>query len=178
MLTDLIRIITERDPDVIEGHNIFNFDLPYILKRCEMHGISFAVGRDGSVPRSFDTRMSFAERTTEYSITDIAGRHVIDTRVLVQTYDMSKRTWKVTALKYAATYFGLSSPDRTYLPGDTLSWHWDHDVQPLMDYALDDVRETRGLSNRLSGASFILPRWFRSTMELYAGPVPLQKIES
>jgi DNA polymerase I len=156
MLTELVRIIAERDPDVIEGHNIFNFDLPYILKRCELHGVSFSVGRDGSVPRSFDTRMSFAERTTEYSITEIAGRHVIDTRILVQSYDMSKRDMESHGLKYAATYFGLSSPDRTYIPGDRISWHWDHDVQPLMDYALDDVRETRGLSDHLSGTSFYL----------------------
>ena len=156
MLAELVRIITEKDPDVIEGHNIFNFDIPYILKRCEQHNIAFAIGRDGSVPRSFDTRMSFAERSFEYSVTDIAGRHVIDTRILVQSYDVSKRDMESHGLKYAAKYFGLSSPDRTYIPGEKISWHWDHDVQSLLDYALDDVRETRGLSDHLSGTSFYL----------------------
>jgi DNA polymerase I len=178
MLTELVGIITERDPDVIEGHNIFNFDLPYILKRCELHAISFTVGRDGSVPRSFDTRMSFAERTTEYSITDIAGRHVIDTRILVQSYDMIKRDMESHGLKYAARYFGLSSPDRTYIPGERISWHWDHDVQPLMDYAVDDVRETRGLSDHLSGTSFHLAQMIPFTYGTVCRSGSAAKIES
>ncbi|MBM2840592.1 MAG: polymerase region [Bacteroidetes bacterium] len=156
MLAELVRTIMEKDPDVIEGHNIFNFDLPYILKRCEQQGIAFGIGRDGSVPRSFDTRMSFAERSAEYSIADIAGRHVIDTRILVQSYDMSKRDMESYGLKYAAKYFGLNSPTRVYIPGENISWHWDHDVQPLLDYALDDVRETRGLSEHLSGSTFYM----------------------
>ena len=156
MLNELVRIIQERDPDVIEGHNIFNFDLPYILKRCALHNVSFSVGRDGSVPRSFDSRMTFAERSSEYSITEIAGRHVIDTRILVQSYDVSKRDMESYGLKYAAKYFGLSSSDRTYIAGEKISWHWDHEPQPLIDYAIDDVRETRGLSEHLSGSSFYL----------------------
>ncbi|HCV42795.1 MAG TPA: DNA polymerase [Bacteroidetes bacterium] len=156
MLAELVRIITTKDPDAIEGHNIFNFDLPYILKRCELLGVTLTIGRDGSVPRSYDTRMSFAERTSEYSIADIAGRHVIDTRILVQSYDMTKRDMESHGLKYAAKHFGLSSPDRTYIPGEKISWHWDHDVQPLIDYAFDDVRETRKLSDHLAGTSFYL----------------------
>ncbi len=158
MLEELVRIVIDKDPDVIEGHNIFNFDLPYILKRCELHGVAFAIGRDGSVPRSFETRMAFAERSSEYSITEIAGRHVIDTLILVQSYDMSKRDMESYGLKYAARYFGLTTPDRTYIRGDKISWHWDHDVQPLLEYALDDVRETRGLSEHLSGSSFHLTK--------------------
>lgn len=156
MLMELVRIITGRNPDVIEGHNIFNFDIPYIMKRCEFHGVPFAIGRDGSVPRSFESRMAFAERTGEYSIVDIAGRHVVDTRILVQSHDVSKRNMESYGLKYAAKYFNLSSPNRTYIPGDRISWHWDHDVDPLLNYALDDVRETRKLSELLSGATFYL----------------------
>src|SRR3990167_7171228 len=36
MLSKLLEIISDYDPDVICGYNIFNFDLPYILKRLEM----------------------------------------------------------------------------------------------------------------------------------------------
>ncbi|MEK9139155.1 MAG: DNA polymerase domain-containing protein [Bacteroidota bacterium] len=156
MLTELVRIINEKDPDVIEGHNIFNFDIPYILKRCEQLDVAFGIGRDGSTPKSFDIRMAFAERSSEYSIAEIAGRHVIDTRMLVQNHDVSKRDMDSYGLKYAARYFGLSSPNRMYIDGDKISWHWDHDVQPLLDYALDDVRETYKLSEHLSGSSFYL----------------------
>ena len=156
MLTELIRIINEKDPDAIEGHNIYNFDLPYILKRCELHGVTLSIGRDGSIPRSYEGRITFADRAGEFSIIEVPGRHLIDTRVLVQSYDMIKRDMESYGLKYAAKYFGLASPERTYIPGEKISWHWDHDVQPLIEYALDDVRETRALSHHLSGTTFYL----------------------
>ena len=156
MLEELLHTIKEKDPDVIEGHNIYNFDLPYILRRSELHDLSLTIGRDGSAPRSFDTRTSFAERSFEYTLVDIAGRHVVDTLILVQSYDTVKRNMESHGLKYAAQYFGFAEPNRTYIKGDKISWHWDHDVKPLMDYALDDVDETRHLSEHLSISSFYL----------------------
>jgi len=156
MLLELRRIILEKNPDVIEGHNIYNFDIPYILKRCELHSVALTVGRDGSAPRTYDTRTSFAERSFEYTLTEIAGRHVVDTYLLVQNYDTGKRDMESYGLKYAARYFGIAAPERTYIAGDKISWHWDHDAEPLMRYALDDVTETRRLSEQLSGSSFYL----------------------
>lgn len=156
MLDELVRIIQERDPDVIEGHNIYNFDLPYIIKRCELHKVPFKISRDGSLPRSFDTRASYADRSYEYTATEIAGRHIIDTMLLVQSYDMMKRNMESYGLKYAARYFGLASEGRTYIPGDKISWYWDHEPKTLMKYALDDVHETRLLSEQLSGTTFYL----------------------
>jgi len=32
-------IVQERDPDVIEGHNIFKFDLPYLKTRAKLHRV-------------------------------------------------------------------------------------------------------------------------------------------
>jgi DNA polymerase, archaea type len=156
MLADLVRIVATRDPDVIEGHNIFNFDLPYILSRCALHGITPAFGRDGSVPRTFDARTAFGEHAYDYAVTEIAGRHVIDTMMLVQSYDAVKRTMESHGLKYSARFFGLASPDRPMVPGDKISWHWDNDPKPLIDYALEDVRETDALSRHLSGSAFYL----------------------
>lgn len=156
MLMQLVRIVTDRNPDVLEGHNIYNFDLPYILARCALHSVAPLFGRDGSPPRSFDSRTSFAEHPFEYTVTEIAGRHVIDTLLLVQNYDAVKRSMESYGLKYAAQHFGLAAPGRTYIPGDKISWHWDNDPKPLMDYALDDVAETAALSAHLSGSSFYL----------------------
>lgn len=156
LLQQCVKAVRERDPDIIEGHNIFNFDLPYILKRCEMHGVEFAVGRDGSPPSVFRTRTSFTENAVEYLSYESAGRHIVDTWLLVQSFDMNKRNMESHGLKYAASYFGVAAPDRTYIDGDRISWHWDNDVETLKRYALDDVRETRGLSSKLSGSNFHL----------------------
>ncbi len=156
MLKELVRIIREKDPDVIEGHNILGFDLPYILKRCSMNNVQLGLGRDGSIPRSFEGRMSFAERSFDYTGSEIAGRHVVDTLMLVQSYDMIKRNMESYGLKYAAKYFGLATEQRTYIAGNRITWHWDNDPEPLIAYAMDDVRETRGLSELLSGSAFYL----------------------
>ena len=156
MLEELVRVVRERDPDVIEGHNIFTFDLPYILARCAMHGVTPSFGRDGSTPRTFDTRTSFADHPFEYTVTDIAGRQIIDTLLLVQNYDAVKRNMESYGLKYAAQYFGLAAPGRTYVQGEKISWQWDNDPKLLIDYALDDVAETGALSAHLSGSSFYL----------------------
>jgi DNA polymerase I len=156
MLVELIRLIRERDPDVIEGHHIYGFDIPYILKRCELHELSFSIGRDGSPPRSFGARTSFAEKSFEYTVAEIPGRHIIDTLLLVQSYDMGKRDMESYGLKYAARYFGVASPDRSYIKGSDISWYWDHDVDTLKKYALEDVTETRKLSDMLSRTTFYL----------------------
>ncbi|MFN0157693.1 MAG: DNA polymerase domain-containing protein [Bacteroidota bacterium] len=177
MLVELVRIIRERDPDVIEGHNIFNFDLPYILKRCEINSVPFAIGRNGAVPQSFNSRTSYAERTFEYTVTEIPGRHIVDTFMLVQSYDMVKRNMESHGLKYAAQYFGIASENRTYIEGSKIAWHWDHDPKPLMDYAMDDVRETRGLSDRLSGSAFYLVQMLPFSYGLVARMGAAAKIE-
>jgi len=156
MLRELVELIQLRDPDVIEGHNIFNFDLPYLMRRCEMHGIKFEVGRGRTIPRVSPGRISFAEREIEYSNIEVPGRHVIDTWLLVQSYDMSKRDLESYGLKYVAKYFGLASENRIYIPGSQISKVWDENPEKLVAYALDDVRETRLIAEHLSQTNFYL----------------------
>jgi len=156
MLLELTRVINQRDPDIIEGHNILSFDLPYIFKRCELHNVPLSIGRDGTPPKALDVRTAPLPRLFPYSGPEIAGRHIADTLLLVQSYDMVKRSMESYGLKYAAKYFGIASPNRTYIKGDKISWQWDHDVEPLLKYALDDVMETRKLGDLLSGSTFYL----------------------
>jgi len=178
ILEELIAVIRERDPDVIEGHNIYNFDLPYLLARCEFLGLDFAVGRDGSTPRSFDSRMSFAERSIEYSAHDIPGRHIIDTWLLLQSYDVSKRVLESYGLKYAAKHFGFAKEDRVYIAPERISWYWDHDPEILERYALDDVEETRLLSEHLSPSAFYMTQMVPSGYGTIARLGSAAKIES
>ena len=58
-LEELVQVIRDVDPDVIEGHNIFAFDFMYLRARFKRHRIPFAIGRDGSVPRTFPSSMRF-----------------------------------------------------------------------------------------------------------------------
>lgn len=155
MLEELIRIINERDPDVIEGHNIFS-GLFYVLKRCELHKIDFAIGRDGSVPHHYTVRTSFAERDVEYVNFEVNARHVIDTWLLLQSYDVSKRSLPAYDLQAAAQHFGLVSQERTYTRGERIAWYWDNDPEILIRQARDDTAQIRQLSEYLSMSTFYL----------------------
>ena len=178
LLLELIKIIQLKDPDVIEGHNIFSFDLPYIQRRCELHGIEFRIGRDGSVPRTYQASIRFAERSIDYPFYDIAGRHVIDTFFLVQNYDVAKRSMPGYGLKTAAKFFGFASPDRTYVQYNEIADLWDNNPDRLIAYALDDVRETRKIAALLSGSNFYMTRMMPYTYAQTSRMGPAAKIEA
>ena len=178
LLEELVAIIREKDPDVIEGHNIFGFDLPYLQRRCELNGVPFRIGRDGLVPRSYPATMRFAERSIDYQYFEIPGRHVIDTYFLVQNYDTSKRSLPSYGLKAAAVFFGFASPNRTYVDYKDLADTWDNNPEVLLAYALDDVRETRELAALLSGSNFNLSRMLPYTYAHASRLGPAAKIEA
>jgi len=124
MLQELVKLVTEKDPDVIEGHNILSFDFPYLLQRAAMHKVTLAIGRNGTVPKIIESRQTPGEYPYDYTLVDIPGRGVTDTLMLVQNYDSTRRTMESHGLKYAAQFFGFASPDRTYIQGDRIAWHW------------------------------------------------------
>jgi len=178
MLLDLIKVIHDKDPDVIEGHNIFGFDLPYILARCEMNGIDFAVGRDGSSPHPFDTRLAYAERSKDYSSYEIAGRHIIDTFLLLQSYDSSKHQLSNYTLKYASQYFDFSQKDRVYIPEEKINWYWDNEPETLEHAYLNNASDIQKLSLRLSPALFYQTQMLPFNYGTVARLGPTAKIDS
>lgn len=178
MLSQLVEVIQARDPDVIEGHNVYAFDFAYLLARCERHGVPLALGRDASVPRSFPSSIRFAERTVEFPALDIAGRHVIDTYFQVMAFDVFKRDLPGYGLKAVAEYFGLAAPHRTYIAGQDIARVWQTEPQRLLDYAMDDVIETGRLARHLSGSTFYLTQMLPMSYGKAARTGPAAKIEA
>ena len=105
-LKRLCSLIIERDPDVIEGHNIFKFDLPYLSARASKLGISLFMGRDGSL-LSVDSRPAKLPvgggHYVEFPNYRIRGRHIVDTYLLAQSYDQAARSLENFKLKDVAT---------------------------------------------------------------------------
>jgi DNA polymerase elongation subunit (family B) len=155
MLHELVKEIQRRDPDVIEGHKLFRFDLEYLEARAKRCKIALNLGRDGSRLKGHAARMQMAERTITYRKYEIFGRHIIDTWILAQHYDVATRELEGFGLKDIACHFGFATAERTYLAGDKLSWYFDHDPDTLFRCALDDVRETRAISEILSLSYFV-----------------------
>src|SRR5213078_3033119 len=56
-LKQLTVIIKKRDPDVIEGHDLFRFDLPYLVARARKAKVKLDWGRSGGFLRSRPSRL-------------------------------------------------------------------------------------------------------------------------
>src|SRR5215207_4958981 len=168
---ELLERVTERlrefDPDVIEGHNLFNFDLPFMAARAERFGISLRWGRDGSPVRigAGTARFKAGALTMPYTPAYIHGRHVIDTYQQIQRYDIGGHLSSY-GLKQAVEELGLTRSNREFVPGPHIAEVWRHDRDRLLRYALDDVRDVEVLSSLATPTEFyqtqLLPRTFQA----------------
>ncbi len=157
VIEKFVALVRERDPDVIEGHNIFRFDLPYLESRARKLKTKLDLGRDGSALRSHPSRLQIAERLIQYRKFEIHGRHVVDTLFLVQFHDVGVREMESFGLKAAARHFGVAEDDRVELGAREITMAHAKERKTFVQYALQDVRETRALSAALS------PAWFTQT---------------
>ncbi len=160
MITALCALVRERDPDVIENHNLHGFDLPFLVGRAEMLGVPLVLGRQGPPGVRLPTverygERSYRRRQTRYSV---PGRELIDTLDAVWRYDFAARDLPSHRLKDVARHFGVAKPDRVYLPGAEIYATFRTDPERVRRYALDDVDEVDQLSPRLLQASFALAR--------------------
>src|ERR1700682_6047457 len=73
-LKRLTALIKERDPDVIEGHNLFRFDLPYLVARAKKAKTKLDWGRNDGFLRSRPSRLQIAEKTHDYPTVALDGR--------------------------------------------------------------------------------------------------------
>src|SRR5690349_14393707 len=117
----LTAIIKERDPDVIEGHNLFRFDLPYLVARARKAKTKLDWGRSGGFLRSRPSRLQIAEKTIDYPKFAVEGRHFVDTFLLSQFYDVGMRTLSGFERVDVARHFGFcDSEELSALTGKEL----------------------------------------------------------
>jgi DNA polymerase elongation subunit (family B) len=158
MIHLLCAIIRERDPDTIENHNLMGFDLPFLEHRARVLKVPLFLGREGIPNRleSYEETGYAGYRSFRRQRFSVAGRELIDTLDAVRRYDFVVRTLPSYRLKEVARHFGLASPERVYIEGARVYETYVQDPDAVRRYALDDVREVDGLSQRLMGAAFAL----------------------
>ncbi len=178
MILALCQLVRQRDPDIIENHNLFSFDLQFLEYRAEALGIPLRLGRSGGperMERRFETLAigPEARRRVRYSV---AGRELIDTLDAVRRYDFVVRDLPSYGLKDVARYFHIATEDRVYIEGAKIFETYGRDPDMVRHYALDDVQEVDGLSRRLLGASFALARMAPRRYERLASAGPAMGI--
>jgi len=170
LLTELLKVVHRHDPDVLEFHNGFGFDLPYMFDRADMHELHLPLGRDKQEPTQFSSTKEFAERNQEFTNILLGGRSIMDSYFLAADFDVFARDLPSYGLKDLARYFGFESDDRTHVKGEKITQVWHENPMRLIDYALDDVRDTRTLVEKLGTSTFeltkILPATYQDVLTL------------
>lgn len=156
LLEQLNATLAAEDPDFIEGHNIFKFDLDYLRRRSKRLKVPCAWGRFGQPATFRNSRLKVAERWVDFPRCDLPGRTVVDTYLLVQLYDITTRELTSYGLKEVSVYFGITDEDsdRTYIEGARIQDAFTKDRTQFLAYLSDDLRETQGI------ADLLLPTYF------------------
>jgi DNA polymerase, archaea type len=156
----LTSLIKERDPDVIEGHDLFRSDLPYLVARAKKLKTKLDWGRSGGFLRSRPSRLQIAEKTIDYPKFTIDGRHFVDTFLLAQFYDVGMRSLAGFERTDVARHFGFCDEEISSLAGKELERAYIDNDDKFRQRALCGVRETRAVSELLSPSYFIQARIF------------------
>jgi len=169
LLLDFNAALAAADPDVIEGHNLFKFDLDYLRVRSKRHRVPLAWGRFGQKATFRSSRLKVAERWIDFPRCDLPGRAIADTYLLALLHDISARELNAYGLKEVAVHFGITEEadsGRTYIEGRRIGEAFHGDRERFLAYLGDDLRETEGLGN------LFLPTYFEQAR---AFPIPLQE---
>ncbi len=166
ILHRLCEIIAQRNPDILEGHNIFGFDLPYLINRAMALGMTLNWGREGQAVYTGSKRnLLFGGMMRPFIPIQVPGRSVIDTMFGMQRYDVGRSELTSLGLKQVAQQLGVSAPDRVYLDRAKMEKLWRDDPQQVCAYALQDVYETGELARIAMPADFYVSQMAPDTYQ-------------
>lgn len=167
---ELLRRVTETisrlDPDVIEGHNVIDFDLPYVAARAEALGIPLTWGRGGQRVwlQEKQGRLKVGARLLPSVRAHIHGRHILDTYQSVQRFDAEGKL-ESYALKPVMESLELVREDREFVDRTAIGDLWREDPDRLARYCLDDARDVRALAEMVTPTDFyqsqVVPRTYQ-----------------
>lgn len=169
MIKDWCDWVRTVNPDVITGHNIISYDLPFLTHVAGLFDYKLQLGRNGE-------EITYVSKTAEYRVDgntswtynklQIFGRHVIDTMFLSVKYDIG-RAFPSWGLKPIIEHLGLQSEGRTFYPAEKIrdNWYIPEDREKIVRYAVDDSDDGLKLYN------LMIPAFFYMQQSL---PIPFQ----
>lgn len=159
------------NPDVLIGHNIYCFDIPYLATIAQRFGATMVLGRDGmgmyreTRPRKFRLDQG---RHLEYRMPVLPGREVADTLLLAYKFDVGKK-WESYGLKYLVKTEGLEGEGRVFYDAATIRVNYKNpeEMVKIKDYAERDADDALNLFKKIGTTFFQMSRFL---------PMPLSEI--
>jgi DNA polymerase, archaea type len=171
MLNEFCSHVCYVDPDVIVGHNLFGYDLPFLQHVANLHKTRLYLGRDVS-PIKFDKRTSEFRKdgSQTYTYTDarIWGREIVDTFFLALKSDIGRK-YESYGLKAIIKHEGLEKPGRQHYDASKISANYKvaEEWRKIKEYAKDDADDALALFD------LMIPGFFYYTQMV---PMSLQRI--
>ncbi|MDP7674583.1 MAG: DNA polymerase domain-containing protein, partial [Dehalococcoidia bacterium] len=173
LVEEFVSLVQEKDPDVIEGYNLFEFDLDFLHQRAMRHRIRLNIGREINGTRGqleklrYQKSIKIGAETRSIPNFTVVGRELIDVLHAVQRWNATSRKLENHRLKDTAIHFGIAEPDREYIDHqeEQLAEVYKVDPDRVRSYALADVRETMGLSDLLGQSNYELAKMVPMTYQ-------------
>jgi DNA polymerase, archaea type len=155
LIDAFVQIVRERDPDVLEGHNVFNFDLWYLAERARRAGVPLALGRGGALMSLDESLRRSVPNGMVARYYRIPGRQVIDTFYGVMRWDVTRRLPNYK-LKHVVRHLGIGDAHRALVDAANMRALWadPQERAKLKQYCLDDARDTDRLSRLVTPNEF------------------------
>ena len=177
MINEWCKWVTEINPSILLGHNIFGFDLPYLINAAGQYGVKLNLGRDGStIQVSEKTSLFRKDGSQSYDYHDMAvyGRQVIDTFFLAIKYDIGRK-YESYGLKQIIKQEGLEKEDRQHYDATQIGKliHDPVEYEKIKAYAEDDADDALSLFYLMAPSFYYytqsIPRSFQQIINTASG---------
>jgi DNA polymerase I len=178
LLEQSLQCINKIDPDIIEGYDLFGAILPALMRGCNRHGLSCALGRDGSDMRTPGSHGTLGFGESEWFSYDVIGRHLVDTLTIADGEMDSKSGDHALNLFSIARHFDLPLVKEDAHPLHRIVDVWDLEPKKVIEYSLRCAHLVCELSNLLSPPLFYLTQMCPLTYKMITQLGATSRIES
>jgi DNA polymerase, archaea type len=150
ILTRTIEHLKANKPDCLIGHNLINFDVPFLATRCRINNISHPFTKAPKTSRI--TSSSVNGQPIEFTPVYWKGTDILDTYQQIAVWDKAAAKLSSYGLKNSVIALGLREDRRLELSVDRIRECWDNgDLATIQEYLEFDLEDTKLL------ADFLLP---------------------
>ena len=150
LLDKAIAYLNRHKPDCLIGHNLFNFDIPFLMERSRLRVIPHPFRRGGKTSRI--TASSVNGKPIEFTPIYWNGVNILDTYQQIAVWDKQAAKLDRYDLKSSVIALGLRDDRRLELSVNEIRSCWESgDTDTIESYLKFDLDDTKLL------ADFLLP---------------------
>lgn len=158
LLRNFVSYLKEFPPELLIGHNIFEFDLPFLAARCRHHKIKHPFTRDRNYRQI--SASSFRGKPIEFTPVRMRGTQIVDTFHQIAIWDKSASKLTSYSLKNSVLTLGLRSDRRLELSANQINECWQSgDLRTIGEYLTYDLEDTQLLGDFLLPVVWYQQQW-------------------